>query len=224
MLKLASSRPAGPEFSDDPRRALLAKIHVASKALAMHDDDYRALLERHTGERSAGRCTIAQLEYLVCEFERLGFRPSGRPARAGRKRADHAVAGKARALWISLHQLGAIDNPAELALEMFAKRQLCVDRLQWADQAQGYRLIEALKAMAERHGWSQAVPSALRGLDRIRWLKERLLDAQLAKLSDAERESLAALAADRSAWTIENLETASGALASLLQARQRAGT
>ena len=65
-------------------------------------------------------------------------------------------------------------NRSESALEAFAARQLHVDRLQWADQAQVYKLIEALKAMAERAGWSQdlsGVPAAL----QVATLKRRLL-------------------------------------------------
>jgi phage gp16-like protein len=38
----------------DNRRALLAKVHIAKKALAMADDSYRALLKRVAGGESAG--------------------------------------------------------------------------------------------------------------------------------------------------------------------------
>lgn len=33
-----------------------------------------------------------------------------------------------------------------------------MERLAWAGGSEGYRLIEALKAMAQRAGWDQATP------------------------------------------------------------------
>jgi hypothetical protein len=54
-----------------------------------------------------------------------------------------------------------------------------IERLQWADQAQVYKLIEALKAIAERHGWSQDVA----GLSDPIWaLKLRLVEAILRRM------------------------------------------
>ena len=145
----------------------------------------------------------------------MGFKAAdGRP-----RRAEHAVARKARALWISLFALGAIDNPSERALEHFAKRQLGVDRLQWADQSKGNRLIEALKAIAEREGWDQSVAYRSTSEQKARLLKGRLftllrerlvaagqkvgssvldrmndaeLDAALSDLSSAHRAMIAA--------------------------------
>ncbi len=61
-------------------------------------------------------------------------------------------------MWISLHQLGVVRDPSEAALERFGARQLGVERLAWAGGSEGYRLIEALKAMAQRAGWDQATP------------------------------------------------------------------
>ena len=82
-----------------------------------------------------------------------GFRPTVNGS--GGKPAQHPVAGKARALWISLYQLGAVQNPSEAALEAFAKRQTGCDKLVWMKQSEGYRLVEALKSWAVREGWQQ---------------------------------------------------------------------
>jgi hypothetical protein len=90
------------------------------------------------------------------------------------------MARKARALWISLYHLGAVRSRDEKALEAFAKRQLGCERLVWADQSQGFRLIEALKAMADKHGWSQ-VDAKGNGVSVI-VLQSRLCHAILAKL------------------------------------------
>lgn len=174
---------AKSSFAPDPqRRALIAKIHIAPKQLAMTDADYRAVLHRVTGKMSAADCNLDQLKALVAEFERKGFRAvaGGKKARPT-GRADHPVARKARAMWISLGLLCAIEDHSEAALEGFARRQLRCERFQWANQAQGDRLIEALKARAERHGWRQSL-GGIGKVHHVHALKSRLCDAILAKL------------------------------------------
>lgn len=148
------------------RRAMLAKVHLAAKALGLQDEVRRDVLERATGHRSSADCTDEQLHAALEAFRRLGWSPTNKhgnkqsprtgmaPVRQPRP-ADNPVARKARALWLSLWNLGVVRDPSERALEAFGKRQLGVDRLAWADQAQGYRLVEALKAMAHRAGWAQ---------------------------------------------------------------------
>lgn len=159
-------------------RPMLAKVQIARKDLALDEDTYRAVLERLTGQRSAAGLDDRQLERVLAEFRAKGWKPKvaanrgAQPAdRPTPRRADHPVAKKARALWISLHRLGVIDNPSDQALEAFAKRQLGCERLQWANQRLGFRLIEALKAMAERAGWEQDGD-----LDTIKARLDRLLE------------------------------------------------
>jgi phage gp16-like protein len=179
----AARKSAPARFASDPRRrALIGKVHVAKTQLGLDDDLYRGILFDVAGERSAADCTEAQLIALVKHFESRGFSAK---ARSGAPRpADHPMAGKARALWISLHQLGAIANPSEKALEAFACRQLGVEKLQWANQSQGYKLIEALKAMAQRNGWDQAL-DGVKPDAKIVVLKRRLVEAILGKLWQA---------------------------------------
>ena len=174
---------------DPQRRAMIAKVKIAQKELGIDDVAYRAMLERITGQTSAADCTPAQLASVLDELKAKGWKPSmggnqpkprtGMAPVPARAQADHPVARKARALWISLHQLGVVRDASERALEKFGARQLGVDRLQWADQSQGFRLIEALKAMAERAGWSQDVSFVA---NPVITLKARLLDAIHAKL------------------------------------------
>jgi phage gp16-like protein len=169
---------------------MLAKVHLARKELGLAEADYRAVLYRVTQHESAGALSDAQLETVIAEFKRLGWQQrcstktgSGSDLKVGRasatRPADHPAARKARSLWISLAQLGVVRDSRESALEAFARRQLGVDRLQWADQAQVYKLTEALKAMAERAGWSQAGnPDAAELVKRL----IRRLDALLREL------------------------------------------
>ncbi|MCX9146596.1 gp16 family protein [Erythrobacter sp. WG] len=173
-----NAAPARFDRSASHRRAMLAKIHVAKKELQLADDDYRQILLDSAGRTSAGDCTEAELERVLKRLQEIGFTPL---TKAGAARpAQHPMARKARALWISLHHLGAVEKPSEQALEAFARRQLKCERLVWADQSQGYRLIEALKAMAERHGWPQVDPAG-RPWSLLK-LKELLCEAILAKL------------------------------------------
>ena len=210
MLKLAIDN--GPSsVTPGERRGLLAKVHVARKALAMEDDDYRALLERTTGHRSAKDCDDLQLRAAVATLEGLGFRSAG-GATKRRDLGSGLTVRKARAMWISLYQLGAIEDASDAALEAFGSRQLKVERLRWANEREGFRLIEALKAIADRHGWDQRVPSRLATRDRIRILKDRLVGAQLARLAAAGVAVTGPLIEDRSAWSEKRMESASAEL------------
>lgn len=169
------------------RRAAVAKVQIARKELGLDEDTYRAMLERITGRTSAADCDDRQLGDVLDEMKAKGWKPKvvqgGRTARRTSAAADHPSAKKARALWLSLWHLGEVRDPAESALEAFARRQLGVDRLQWADQTQCYKLIEALKAMAERAGWSQDTSGHPRGTDLVKVLKIGLLRCQARRLA-----------------------------------------
>lgn len=175
--------PARFDRGAQHRRAMLAKVHIAKQQLGMTTDDYQQVVLRVTSRTSAGDCTQAELTALLREFERMGFSAKARPS--GPRPADHPAAMKARAMWISLHLLGAIDDTSEKALEAMARRQLRVDRLQWANQALVYKLIEALKAIAERHGWAQSTEGLpVHAVPIV--LKRRLVERLLAKLREAD--------------------------------------
>ncbi|MFZ5747671.1 MAG: gp16 family protein [Pseudomonadota bacterium] len=163
------------------RRPLLAKVHLAAKELGLSDDDYRAILIDVAGVSSARDMSETQLAAVIERFKARGWKQAAPRGRGQGKPADHPAALKARALWISLYHLGAIDNASEAALEAFARRQLKCARLQWADQALVYRLVEALKAIAERHGWSQSVEGLQPAAVPI-VLRRRLVEAILGKL------------------------------------------
>lgn len=159
---------------------MLGKIHIAKKQLAMDEDDYRQLLFEVTGHTSAADCTDAQLAHVIERMKKLGFKPL---PKAGKKAATHPMARKARALWISLHHLNAVQNPAEEALEAFARRQLGCTKLSWANQRDSYKLIEALKAMAVRHGWRQTAAHDGHKLSP-KELQMHLCEVILAKLKE----------------------------------------
>lgn len=177
--KAATARPAQFDRASQNRRAMLGKVHIARKQLGMEEDDYRQIVFAQTGRMSLGDASEAQIAKVLDVLKSKGFKPL-----PSKKAASHPMALKARALWISLYHLGAVHNPSEQALEAFAKRQLGCDRLQWARQSDAFRLIEALKSMATRHGWLQhcRVKGAAFGPTE---LQASLCAAILVKLKDA---------------------------------------
>lgn len=172
------------------RRAAVVKVQIARRDLGLDDDTYRSILERLTGRTSSSSCSDAELGRVLDEFKAKGWKPKvlagGKPAKAPRsvaaRPADHPSARKARSLWISLWNLGEVRDSSEPALEAFARRQLGVERLQWADQGLTYKLIEALKGMAERAGWSQDISGYAKGTDLVKVLKVNLVRAQTTRL------------------------------------------
>jgi len=177
----AQAQPARFDHAIQRRRAMIGKIHVYKKQLALDEDDYRQILLNETGKTSAADLDQRELDKVIRRMEGLGAKPLPKAGRKGI--AQHPMAKKARALWISLYHLGAVRSASERSLEAFAKRQLGCEKLVWANQRDGYRLIEALKAMAERHGWKQTGPDG-NNLD-VRSLREGLCSAILGKLAEA---------------------------------------
>lgn len=62
--------------TEEKRQGLIAKIHVAKAQLALDDDNYRAILQRITGQNSSKNCDLQQLQRVMTEMERLGFKPT----------------------------------------------------------------------------------------------------------------------------------------------------
>lgn len=126
-------QPATPQ-----RRAAIAKIQIARKALALEEDSYRALLQRVAGVGSSTLCSDQQLIAVLEEFKRLGF------AAPTRKRSDKPHVRKIYALWRALKP--HLTNGSDAALAAFVKRQTGVDKPEWLDAVEGNKVIEGLKA------------------------------------------------------------------------------
>jgi phage gp16-like protein len=182
---IPAARPAQFDRAAQHRRAMIAKINIARQQLGMVEDDYRQMLLDTTGRLSLRECSDAQLDTMVAALKGKGFRalPKGKP-KGSKGAAEHPVAGKARALWISLWQLGVVHNPAEEALEAFAKRQLGCERMAWMRQSEGYRLVEALKAMGRKAGWTMHDRTTGKPLGPA-MLRASLCEAILIRLKEA---------------------------------------
>lgn len=188
----APARPAQFDRTAQHRRAMMAKINIGVKGLNIDEDDYRQALFDATGQMSLKQCSDAQLTLVLEWLKSKGFRPV--PKSGNQSGAGHPMARKARALWISLYHLGAVRNPSEEALEAFAKRQIGCDKLVWARQSDAYRLIEALKSMAARHGWRQ---TGLKGEK----LSPMILQTHLCEVILARLKTAGAVPAD---WSLED--------------------
>lgn len=217
------------KFAPDPqRRAMIAKIHLAEKQLGMTPDDAANIKLQHGGALSCADMDNKALSRVLARMVELGFQPLPRRFAGQPRAADHAVARKARAMWISLHNLGVVRTASEAALESFACRQLGCDKFQWADKTQGYKLIEALKAMAAKAGWSQDVGTST-GPHAARKLAVSLVHRQkeiLVERGQADAEWMIYDLAYRlegldfgDSWTLENFHQ----LARHLGERIRAG-
>jgi phage gp16-like protein len=188
-----------PAIVRDPRRRTeLTMIHVAKKDLCLADESYRAILLRLTGKESAGDLTAQERDAVLAHFRSLGWAYKAKaPKRAGgRPLADSAVALKARALWLSLYELAAIDDASESALAAFAKRQVGVDDLRWLKPDEAFKLIEALKKWCAREGYA---PDERTLLDRLPADQRMQPDAQTrayqCALIDAQWNKLVKLGA-----------------------------
>lgn len=206
MTQAAAAAPARFDRASQHRRSLTAKIAIARKQLGMLEDDYRQLLFDTTGRISLTQCSEAQLARMVDVLKSKGFRalpPKGVGGTAGA--ASHPMARKARALWVSLYQLGVVHNPAEPALEAFAKKQLGCDKMVWARQSDAFKLIEALKDMGRRKGWAMHDKNG-HALGHI-GLKESLCAAILKRLK-ANGVARADWSIDDAAWKLCGIRTA----------------
>lgn len=158
MANASHNRAVRAQFDRPKKRRdiLRSKIFVAKKDLerqGLDEDGYRQLMLDTTGKISLKDCSDDQMAAMVEALKAKGWQD--RPKSGIKGAAQHPLARKGRAMWISLYHLGVIRNRSEQAFENFACDRLKCDRLIWAKQSHSAPLIEALKGMAERHGWKQ---------------------------------------------------------------------
>ncbi|UTH73524.1 gp16 family protein [Chromobacterium sp. IIBBL 290-4] len=134
------------------RQRLIRLIHVAKRELALEDDSYRAILQRIGKKASAADLTVPELNQVLEYLKRSGFkvRSKAQPATQARSLAQDEQHKKIRALWLFLHQIGVVKNPAESALAAYVKRITGRDAMQWLAGDQLEQVIESLKKWAMR--------------------------------------------------------------------------
>lgn len=132
----------------NPNRVRLIKlIHVARRELHMDDDTYRLMLagmKGLDGATSTADLSVPNLLRVLEQLKQKGFkvRPN---TKAKRSLADDEQSKKIRALWLTLHDMGAVRDPSEEALAKYVLRMTNVAALQWLTAAQASQVIENLK-------------------------------------------------------------------------------
>lgn len=126
------------------RNARLAKVHIARKDLAIEEDSYRALLARVTGRASAADCNEAQLDAVLAEFARLGWKPKPKARPLSKKPRVRLIF----ALWADLRP--SLRNGSTRALGHFIERQTGISDPEWLSPEQAAAVAEALKAWLKR--------------------------------------------------------------------------
>lgn len=115
----------------------LRRIHTGRRVLALDEEDYRALLERLTGKRSAADLDARERRLVIDEFYRRGFRPKNH-----RKPATPA-ADKARLINKIEALLADAGRPWSYADSM-AKHMFRLDAISFCSDDQMRRIVAAL--------------------------------------------------------------------------------
>lgn len=160
----ARSKPVAPR-ADDKRRRELAAIHTGKRELGLDEETYHALLIQvstdTTGvaKTSSAEFTAPERAALLDAMRRAGFRANISTDASAIHDARNALRrdkvnpqiAMITGLWHELGAAGAVRTPTTAALRQFAKRVAGVSTLEWASSEQASRVIEALKAMRDRH-------------------------------------------------------------------------
>lgn len=162
----------------DDRRAHLAAMHMAQKALGLTAEDASALKIAVTGVVSGADMTAAQRRKYLAHLSGLqaaaararGAKPAHDPARPALQRSasDSADArwSKARVLWQALASNGQVRADTDAALMAYFTRQTKLEHWRFANDAQINTVIESLKRWCHRVGIDPRQP--LRTLDAAR--------------------------------------------------------
>lgn len=124
------------------RQRLIGAVHAAAARSGVDEEARRDLMERLTGKRSAKDLSIGELNAVI---DHLNGKREGRGAPA-----TSSVAAKIKALWITLAQLGVIEDGSDAALDKFVARQTRISALRFLTPYQSSSVIEALKAIMTR--------------------------------------------------------------------------
>jgi len=131
------------------RRKLLASIHIGRKALGLDEVVYREMLFSVTGKRSCREMSEEELERVLEEMERVGFKPCRRHDDLLGRSAEMASPGQLRLIEFLWEQVSRSPD-LERSLRQFLRGMVGVANLRWLTAEQASRVIEALKAMRRR--------------------------------------------------------------------------
>lgn len=131
------------------KQILMAKVHIAKKDLGLGDDEYKSIINRIANKDSSAKCTEKQLDKIVKEFERLGWKNRNNLKRKTRN-APTALIRKIYALWGELQSIDEVKSRDKTALDKFVAKRTKISSVQFIDNAQAMQIIEALKKWIAR--------------------------------------------------------------------------
>jgi phage gp16-like protein len=143
---------SGRQQSADRRKKLIIAVHAAARQLGLNEDARRDVYRRVTGKAGeSGKDSLTQMTLpeigKVLDALNIEARSHGQASRT-------TWARKARALWITAYWCGIVDDRAESAMDAFITRQTGIARREWITGDKAVPVIEALKSMLGRHGFT----------------------------------------------------------------------
>ncbi len=160
--------------------AQIRAIHAIKTRTRLDDGSYRALLAAY-GVGTSKDLTEAEAERLLARLRDIPG--AGGPLRRPGSVAAGPYGAKLRALWIALHNLGAVRDPRDSAMHAFLTRQTGLPHTRFLREVRAAKAaIEALKGWLTREGvrWPEAAeadPEAAKCA-----MKRAILEAQWRKL------------------------------------------
>lgn len=203
----------------DYRNSLIKLIHVAKREQGLDEPTYRAILKAQGGNESLAAMRLEGMKKVLDYLKAQGFKV--RKTKTDRRQAAGPDARKVRALWLYLHELGAVRDPSEAALTAYVQRIAKVDDVAWMRGARainsgpnpGWKahqdlVVETLKKWAMR--FLPVAISALKTEVRERYDNGQLDPVQMDCAAIAFQRNLEGAGFDvhRQVW--ENLRTAAG--------------
>lgn len=143
------------------RKALIAKIHIAKKDLALDDETYRQVLVlASNGKSSCVQMNSAELGLVVDHFKKSGWKPKRANARKyspkTRHKNVHDQVDKIRAIWIDIGAAGGLCDASEAALDKWVKRTtikfnngIGIDRIDWLRNANPTLITKVLESIKQ---------------------------------------------------------------------------
>ncbi|PPA30451.1 regulatory protein GemA [Aeromonas jandaei] len=136
-------------MSNAMRNGQMAKIHIAKAELGLDDEEYRALLGRVAGVKSAKELNPRQIGAVLAAFEKLGWQPKASKKQHGRRpsvaKTRQGILGKIEALLADAGRPWAYAK--SMAHHMFKREEL-----DWLTTDELTRLMQALVIDAKRRG------------------------------------------------------------------------
>jgi phage gp16-like protein len=144
----------------DERLRLIKLIHVGRRELSMDDESYRLMLANIPeleGATSSKDLSVPKLKIVLELLKKKGFKvvpkagkSASLPRKTTTKLADDPQSKLIRHLWLELHNVGAVRDSSEVALNRFVLNRVRVEALQWLSTAQASQVIEHLKQWLKR--------------------------------------------------------------------------